>query len=384
MDFRLTDEQRLLQQTARKFAEEVIWPASAKNDEEARWPVEIMQKALELGLRNITVPEKYGGPGLGVFDYVIVNEQMSWGCVGSCVPAVINASFTDIILQGTEEQRRTYLGRMVAGEFGAYAVTEPGAGSDLTGIETRAVKRGNEYILNGAKIWITNAPYATFFVVLAKTDPRAGHRGLSLFLVEGDTPGLHVGRPISKLGQRAAHAAEVFFHDVAVPASALIGNEGDGFPFAMRGFDKSRPIVAANGLGLVQRCIDLSLAYARERKTFGKPIIEHQAVGHKLAEMRLRLEAARLMVYQAAWLADAGKHNTLEASCAKAYACDTAMFAATEAMQIYGGYGYSTEYPVEKLFRDAKVLQIYEGTSEIQRNIIVREMCKRKSFSTPL
>ena len=376
MNFQLSDEQRLIQRTAREFAEKEICPQAAANDAEARWPADILRKALEIGLTNITVPEKYGGQGLGALELVLVTEQLTWGCVGTWIPAGINASFTDIILQGTEEQKRVYLGKMAAGEFGAYAVTEPGAGSDVSAIETRAVRRGDEYILNGGKTWISNAPHATFLLVVAKTDPGAGSRGLSLFLVERDRPGLDVGKPIPKLGQRAAHAADVFFNDVVVLKSAILGKEGDGFGLIMKGFDKSRPMVAANGLGLMQRCLDLSVAYARERRTFGKPIIEHQAIAHKLAEMQIRLEAARLMAYQAAWLADTGQRNTLEASCAKAFACDSAMLAATEAMQIYGGYGYSTEFPVEKLFRDAKVLQIYEGTSEIQRNIIARELSR--------
>ena len=241
-------------------------------------------------------------------------------------------------------------------------------------MQTRAVKRGDEYVLNGSKVWISNANHASFFTVLAKTDPTAGHRGLSFFVVDRDTPGLEVGKPIPKLGQKASWTAEVFLNDVVVSKSNMIGNEGEGFKIAMQAFDGSRPMVAGFAVGVMQRCLDLSLAYAKERKSFGKLIIEHQAIGHKLAEMQMRLEASRLMTYQAAWLVDEGTRNTLQASCAKAFACDAVMWAATEAVQIYGGFGYSKEYPVEKLFRDAKVLQVYEGTSEIQRNIIAREL----------
>ena len=379
MDFQLSDEQRLFQQTAREFAEKEIYPVSAEYDEKAEWPAEIHQEAWELGLMNVFVPEEYGGPGLGCLDNVLVTEQVCWGCLGVGAGVMLNALPCEVLLAaGNDEQKQKYLGLLTQKlAYGAYAVTEPGAGSDVAGMQTRAVKRGDEYVLNGSKVWISNANYADWFVVLAKTDPDAGHRGLSFFVVERDTPGLSVGKPIPKLGQKAADTAEVFFTDAVVPASALVGAEGEGFMIAMKAFDGSRPMVGAFATGLMQRCLDLSLEYAKERKTFGKPIIEHQAVAHKLAEMQMRLEAARLMTYQAAWLHDQGLRNTLQASCAKAFACDSVMWAATEAMQIYGGFGYSKEYPVEKLFRDAKVLQVYEGTSEIQRNIIARELASR-------
>lgn len=378
MDFNLSDEQRLIQQTAKEFAEREMYPVSAEYDENASWPGEIHKQAWELGLMNVTVPEEYGGPGLGCFESVLVAEQMAWGCIGIGAGIGLNTLPTEAMLVGcNEEQKKTCFRRLVDGEYAAYAVTEPGAGSDVAALQTRAVKRGDEYVLNGSKVWISNANHASFFTVLAKTDPAAGHRGLSFFLVERDAPGLEVGNPIPKLGQKAGPAAEVFFNDVVVPASALMGAEGDGFKIAMKTFDGSRPMVAAWGVGLLQRCLDLSLEYAKERKTFGKPIIEHQVIAHKIADMQIRLEASRLMAYQAAWLADAGKRNTVQASCAKAFACDSAMWAATEAVQIYGGFGYSKEYPVEKLFRDAKVLQIYEGTSEIQRNIIARALASK-------
>lgn len=378
MDFQLSDEQRLIQQTARQFAEKEIYPVSAEYDKQAQWPGEIHRQAWELGLMNVTVPEEYGGPGLGCLENVLVTEQMCWGCVGIGAGIMLNALPTEVLLAGgDEEQKKAYLGRLVDGEYAAYAVTEPCAGSDVAGIQTRAVKRGNEYVLNGSKVWISNANHSSFFTVLAKTDPEAGHRGMSFFLVDRDLPGFEVGNPIPKLGQKAGFTAEVFLNDVVVPESALIGKEGEGFKIAMKAFDGSRPMVAGFALGLMQRSIDLSLEYALERKTFGVPIVEHQAIAHKIAEMQMRMEGSRLMTYQAAWLADQGKRNTLQASCAKAFACDSVMWVATEAMQIYGGYGYSTEYPVEKLFRDAKVLQVYEGTSEIQRNIIARELANR-------
>jgi len=378
MDFQLDDEQRLILQTTREFAEKVIYPASAKHDEEASWPAEIHRQAWELGLMNLTIPEAYGGPGLGCVVNALVAEQLCWGCIGIGVGISLNALPTEVFLAGaSEEQKQIYLRRLVEGEYAAYAVTEPGAGSDVAGLQTRAVRRGDDYVLNGSKVWISNANHASFFTVLAKTDPAAGHKGLSFFIVGRDTPGLEVGKPIPKLGQKAGWTAEVFFNDVVVPKSALIGREGEGFKIAMQAFDGSRPMVAGFAVGLLQRCLDLSLSYAKERRSFGKPIIEHQAIAHKIAEMQMRLEASRLLMYQAAWMVDAGKRNTLQASCAKAFACDSVMWAATEAVQVYGGFGYSKEYPVEKLFRDAKVLQVYEGTSEIQRNIIARELVNR-------
>lgn len=374
MDFQLSDEEKLIKQAARDFAEKEIYPVSAEHDELAKWPSEIIQKARGLGFTTVTVPEAYGGAGLRVFDNILVTEQLCWGCLGIGPVVTANTLASEIVVQANKEQKEKYFGLMVAGEFGCYAVTEPGAGSDVAGLTTRAIKRGEEYVLNGSKTWISGAPHATFMVVLAKTDQNGGHRGLTWFLVDKDTPGLEVGNPIPKLGQKAAHAAEVFFSDVVVPESARVGEDGDGFLFAMNAFDGSRPWVASYALGLMQRCLDLSLQYAKGRITFGKPIITNQAISHKLAEMKIRLEASRLLVYKAAKVVDEGERNTMEASCAKAFACDSAMWVATEAVQIYGGYGYSKEFPVEKLFRDAKVLQIYEGTSEIQRNIIAREL----------
>ncbi len=246
----------------------------------------------------------------------------------------------------------------------------------MAGIQTRARETADGYAISGSKIWISNASEASFFVVFAKTDPDARHKGISAFIVERDRPGVTVGNPLPKLGQRASHAAEIFFDNVVVPPENLLGQEGEGFMTAMRVFDRSRPMVAAMGVGVTARCLDEALGYAKTRQTMGRPILEHQAIGHKIAQMGLRLEAARLLTYQAAWLHDSGQRNTLQAAYAKAFAADTAMWAATEAIQVHGGMGYSTEYPVEKLLRDAKVLQIYEGTSEIQHNIMVRELAR--------
>ena len=378
MNFELNDEQKLIQRTAREFARKEIRPVAAQCDREARFPMDVFEKARAIGLVNVTVPTAFGGGGWGALESALVTEELGWACTGIAGALGLNAIFGDVFhVAGSPELKREAFGRLQAGQFGAYALTEPAAGSDVAGIKTRAAKKGDRYVLNGSKIWISNAPLAHMFVIFAKTDPEAGHRGVSAFFVDRETPGMSVGKSLGKLGQRAGPAAEVFLNDVEVPTRALIDEEGAGFLVAMKVFDRSRPMIGALAVGLIQRCLDEALEYARTRHTMGRPIIEHQAIGHKLAEMALRLEAARLLVQQAAWLLDAGRRNTLQAAYAKTFAADTAMWAATEAVQVFGGMGYSTEYPVEKLFRDAKVLQIYEGTSEIQRNIIARELARQ-------
>lgn len=375
MQFELTEEQAMIRQLAHDFARQEIAPLAAQADRDQRFHLPLQQQALELGLLNIAMPEAYGGMGLGALEVALVTEQLCRACLGLGTALCVNALAAEpILLAGSEAQKQQWLPRLAQGEFASFALTEPGAGSDAAGIRTSAVRQGDGYVLNGSKIWISNASLASFFVVFAKTDPAAGHKGISAFIVERDSPGLTVGEPLGKLGQRAAPTCEVFFDQVQVPLSNRLGAEGEGFALAMRTFDQSRPMVAAFGLGLVQRCIDEALPYATGRQSMGQRLIDHQAVAHKLAEMQIRLEASRLLTYQAAWLADQGQRNTLQASVAKAYTSDAAMWAATEAIQILGGMGYSTEYAVEKLFRDAKVLQIYEGTSEIQRSIIAREM----------
>ena len=377
MDFELSNEQRMIRELARSFAEREIKPRAAQCDREASFPPDLRERAAELGLLNISLPEAFGGQGLGAMEVAIVAEELARGCVGIAATLGLNTLIADVLLAaGDAEQKRTYLGRLVAGEFGAYAMTEPHAGSDVAAIATSARRSGDQYVLNGSKVWISNATLASFVIVFAKTDAEAGRRGISAFLLETGSPGFTVGKALGKLGQKAAPAAELFFDQVRIASSARLGAEGDGFSIAMRAFDQSRPMVGAQALGVLQRCLDESLAYATQRLSMGRPIIEHQAVGHKIAEMALRAEAARLLVYQSAWLLDAGRPNTLQAACAKAYAADSAMWAAGEAVQIFGGMGYSTDYPVEKLLRDAKVLQIYEGTSEIQRNIIARELVR--------
>lgn len=377
MFFQLNDEQRQIKALARQFADQEILPRAVAADQQQLFPLAVQAKAVELGLVNLTLPERAGGMGLGCFELVLVTEELCRACLGIGTTLCINTLAAEPLVQlGSPAQQERYLSRLTAGGFASFALTEPGAGSDVAGIRTRATRVEGGWQLNGSKIWISNAPLADFFVVFAKTDAEAGHRGMTAFIVERDSAGLSIGQPMSKLGQRAAPTAEVFFDNMFVPDAQRLGEEGSGFGLAMQVFDHSRPMVAAFGVGLIQRCVDESLAYARTRISMGKPLIEHQAIAHKLAEMQMRLEAARLLTYQAAWMTDQGQRSTLQASIAKAFAADAAMWAATEAIQIFGGMGYSTEYPVEKLFRDAKVLQIYEGTSEIQRNIIAREMLR--------
>lgn len=377
MDFQLSSEQRMIRDLARQFAEREIVPAAPRFDREAAFPHDIHQQALQLGLLNLTVPAQYGGGGQGVLELALVTEQLAWGCTGIAGAIGLNAVASDALLVGgNEAQKKEYLGRLTTGGFGCYAITEPAAGSDVANMQTRAVKRGDKYLLSGAKIWISNATVSTFAIVFAKTNPEAGNRGVSAFVVDLDRPGVEISKKFDKLGQRASPAAELSFNEVELPPSCLLGEENAGFLIAMRVFDRSRPMIAASAVGLIARCLDEARRYALERKTMGKPIIAHQAIGHKLADMAIKLDAARLLTWQASWLLDQGQPNTLQAAFAKAFAADAATWAASEAVQVFGGMGYSTEFPVEKLYRDAKVLQIYEGTSEIQRNIIVRELSR--------
>ncbi len=379
MDFRLTDEQQAARDLAREFAEREIVPVAAEYDQQHRFPREIIARAQQAGLTALTIPEEFGGAGASLMTLVLVFEQFGWGCAGIATSLGINTLTADpILIAGSHEQKREYLGRMAEGALGAYALTEPAAGSDVSALATRARRVNDEYVLNGSKIWISNAPHAELFVVFAKTDPAAGRKGISAFVVERDTAGVDVGNPLPKLGQRASHASEIFLNDVVVPAGNRLGEEGDGFLIAMGVFDRSRPMISAIAVGLIQRCLDESLTYAMERQTMGEPIIQHQSVGNKIAEMGVRAEAARLLTYQSAARYDAGERNTLQSAYAKVFGADSAMWAATEAVQVFGGNGYSEEFPVAKLFRDAKLLQIYEGTSEIQHHVIRRELVRAR------
>jgi acyl-CoA dehydrogenase len=377
MDFNFTQEQRMIKDLAREFARKEIAPVAAYYDKKVEFPHEIQARARELGLINVLIPEKYGGSGLTAIEMIIVAEELSWACTGFTVGGVTMSTLTSqpILIAGNEEQKKKYLGRLAEG-FGSYCVTEPGAGSDVASMRSTAKKTKDRYILNGQKTWITNASQASFFVVFAKTDPGVGHKGLSAFLVDLELSGVEVSKKLAKMGQKATDACEVNFNNVELTSESLLGSEGDGFKIAMKTFDHSRPCVAAMGLGISQRALDECISYSKEREAFGQPIVNFQGVGFKIADMGMRTQAARLLTYNAASKAARGERNTIDASYAKTFASDTAMWSATEAVQIHGGYGYSEEYPLEKLMRDAKILQIYEGTNEIQRVVMVKELTR--------
>ncbi|MCB9437454.1 MAG: acyl-CoA dehydrogenase family protein [Anaerolineales bacterium] len=376
VSFNLTEEQQMLQQTARDFSRKEIAPVAEHYDRTAEFPWDVFRKAQSLGLTTLNIPEEYGGFGASVFEECLVGEELAWGCSGMSTALTINnLASLPITLGGTDEQKKEWLGRLVDGQLAAYGVTEPGAGSDVVGLRTRAELRGDVYVLNGSKTFISNANVADFFTVFAVTDPNAGHKGLSCFVVERKSPGVSVSKHFDKLGQRCADTAEITFEDVEVPAANLLGGKpGMGFYLAMKVFDHSRPPVAAGAVGVAQRALDESVRYAKERETFGVPIYQHQAIGHMIADMAMGVEAARLLTWRAATMVDEVGNNTKYASFAKAFAADTAMKITVDAVQVFGGYGFMKEYPVEKLMRDVKVFQIYEGTSQIQRNVIVREL----------
>jgi acyl-CoA dehydrogenase len=379
ISFQMTEEQQMLQKMARDFTAKEIIPKAAEYDEHATFPKDIFEKARNLGLANMNVPEAYGGLGASLMDEVIVAEELGYGCTGISTSMSTNGlGNLPIIIAGSEEQKAYWLGERLIenGEFVSYCVTEPAAGSNVVGIQTRAEKKNGSYILNGSKTFITNASYANFYTVLAKTEPEKGHKGMSWFVVDRNSPGLRISKKFDKLGQRASDTAEVVLENVEVPAENMLGPEGSGFLTAMKVFDFSRPGVAAAAVGLLRRALEESIKYSKERETFGQPIYQHQAVGHKIANMSLDYEAARLLTWQSAWIVEQGGSNARLSATAKAFAADAAMRAAVEAVQVFGGYGYMKEYPVEKLMRDVKIFQIYEGTSEILRNIVVRELTK--------
>jgi acyl-CoA dehydrogenase len=377
--FDLSEQQRDLQRLARDFARDVVRPVAAHHDETGEWPDTVLRKAWELGLVNVHIPESCGGLGLGTLDGALIDEEMGWGCTGiATAMSANNLAQVPVIVAGTEEQKKKWLSPFIDAPLQcSYAVTEPGAGSDVAGLKTTAVRRGDKYVLNGQKMWITGAGHASWFFVLAKTDSAAGHKGMTGFLVDARAPGVTIGKKENNMGQRASDTRGITFEDVEVPVEARLGDEGEGFRIAMAAFDHTRPLVAATAVGLARAATEYATAYAMERKAFGKPIGEFQGVSFMIADMAADVEAARLLVWRAAWEIDQGRRNTLYAAMAKKCATDWAMRIATDAVQVFGGYGFNKEYPVEKLMRDAKVMQIYEGTSQIQRVIIARELFTR-------
>jgi len=376
MDFQLSKEQEQIQRLSREFAEREVVPKSAHHDETGEFPREICQKAWELGLMNTHIPDEFGGSHLGVLDGCLIAAEIGAACTGiGTAMEANNLAQAPVIVAGNQSQKKEFLSPMTEElRFAAYCVTEPQAGSDVAGIKTIARKVGDEYILNGQKMWITNAGVADWYYILAATDPSKGAKGMSAFLVKRDSPGISVGKKENNMGQRASDTRSVTFEDVKVSSRHLLGSEGDGFKISMTAFDHTRPLVAAAAVGLARSAMQHAVAYATVRHTFGQPIANYQAIGFMLADMDKNVEAARLLAWKAAWMIDNGSRNTREAAIAKAFCADTAMQTALDAVQIFGGYGYSREYPVEKLMRDAKIFQIYEGTSQIQRLIISRHL----------
>jgi acyl-CoA dehydrogenase len=389
MDFKLTAAQSALRQRAREFARQEVAPRAAGCDRAAAFPWDLYHRARERGLLHLTVPAQAGGAGLGVLEQVLVCEELAWGCAGICAALNLNTlAIAALTTGGTPAQCKEYLPRILGGELFSFALTEPGAGSDVTALRATARPTGTGgYVLDGHKAWISNAPGASVFLVFARVLPAGGPAaaagaaapaaaGIGAFLVERGADGLAVGPPLGIMGQRALPAAEVFLHGVEVDACAMLGPGADGLALAASVFSRSRPLIAAYGTGLTQRCLDEATGHAGQRLSMGRRIIEHQAVGQKIADMGMRVAAARLLAYQAAWLCDSGEPSPLQAAYAKTFAADTAMSAATETLQVFGSRGYSTAQPIEKLFRDAKLLQIYEGTQEINRLLMTRELAR--------
>jgi acyl-CoA dehydrogenase len=375
VDFTLSDEQEALRELAHDFAEREIRPVAWHHDRDATFPREVIEKAWSVGLMNLYVPESFGGAGLGCLEGALIEEEMSWGCSGIQTSIGCNGlALMPLLIAGSDALKRTYLERVTqTPALASFCLTEPGAGSDVAAIVTRAVRRGAGYVISGSKCFITNGGYADFYTVYAKTDPAAGHRGISCFIVPREA-GVVVDGHEDKMGQRASNTATVTFPDVEVPADHLIGAENEGFRIAMMTLDRTRPGVAAMATGIARAAFEFAVSYARERVQFGVPIASHQAIQFIIADMATEIEAARLLCWKSAVLLDQGARNTLLSSHAKRFAADTAMKVATDAVQVYGGYGFIKDYPVEKLMRDAKIMQLYEGTSQIQRIVIAREL----------
>ncbi|MFX1368377.1 MAG: acyl-CoA dehydrogenase family protein [Promethearchaeota archaeon] len=374
VDFSLTQEQLKLQEKARKFAQEYMIPYAHYYDKTGEFPRPIIQKCWEAGLMNLSIPKEYGGPGLGVVEQCIAVEELAAGCAGMTTSIYVNSLGAEpILIAGNNEQKEKYLKPLTEDlRFVSFACSEPGMGSDVAGIQTKVKKEGDHYVLNGSKFWITNAPHADYFTVFASLDPSKRHKALCAFIVDADTPGLKTGRPVEKMGHKASTTSAVIFRDAKVPAENLLGSEGEGFGIAMQTFAMTRPSIAAFATGLARAAMEYAREYVNKREAFGQKLRDFEVIQFKLAEMYMKIEASRLLYLKAAWTNDNIGDATVPASAAKAYATDAAMEIASEAVQIHGGYGYIDQYPIEKLFRDAKLYQIYEGTSEVQRLILSR------------
>jgi len=380
LGFTLTEEQESLRETVRKFVEKEIKPVAAKYDQLNEFPHDVIKKAWETGLMNIAVPSKFGGLGFGVVEDVILNEELGAGCLGMTTSISVNTLGTyPIMLFGTDEQIQEHIGPLLeAPKLAAFCLTEPGSGSDAGGMSTIAKDMGDHWLLNGSKMWITNAGHADLFSVFATTDKALRAKGTVCLAVDAKSPGISLGKHEDKMGQRCSDTRSITFENVKVPKKNQIGKVGDGFKIALTTLDRTRAPIAAGAVGAARAALDHSIKYAKERKQFNQPIASFQGLQWMMADMATGIEAGRLLCYQAAWLLDQGKleQGSLAASHAKRFSADMAMDVATNAVQIFGGYGYTKEYPVEKIMRDVKLVQIYEGTSQIQRVVIARNLLK--------
>jgi acyl-CoA dehydrogenase len=375
VDLSPTDKKKDLRELAHDFAEKEIRPVAWDFDRDSTWPQAIIDKAFEVGLMNTHVPEEYGGPGLDFLSGCLIEEEMGWGCSGIGTSLMCNGlASAPVVIAGSDEVKKKYLGMLTEeGKLASFCLTEPDAGSDVSGMRTTAVRKGSGWVINGTKTFITNGSHADWYTVYAKTDKDAGHKGISAFVVPREA-GVTVDKKEDKLGQRASDTAMISFNDVEIPADNLLGVENKGFKLAMMTLDRTRPGVAAMAVGIGRAAMEFAGEYSKERVQFGVPIAMHQAIQFMIADMATKVEAGRLLTWQSASLLDQGKRNTLACSHAKRFAADSAMEIATDAVQVYGGYGFIKEYPVEKLMRDAKIMQLYEGTSQIQRLVIAREV----------
>jgi acyl-CoA dehydrogenase len=376
IDFSLTEEQKALQQMAREFAQKEMKPNAAKYDKGEEFSEDVMQKAFQAGFLTCTIPNEYGGGGLSDLDTVIISEELAAGCAGMYTTMMVNAlAYTPVIQFGTDEQKRTFLTPQTEKmSFASFCLTEREAGSDVGAIKTKALKAGDEYVINGSKCFTSNGVIASFYVVFALTSPEKGARGISALIVPRETPGLSIGKIEDKMGHRASNTAEIFFDDVKIPAQNLLYKEGTGFIIAMKTLERTRAPVGAAGVGVARAAMEYAIDYAKTRIQFGRPIALFQHIAFKIAQMATEINAARHLIWHAAWLLDYEKPANKESAMAKCFGSDVAMRVTTEALQIFGGYGYMKDYPMEKLMRDAKLLQIYEGTNEIQLLVISREV----------
>ncbi|QZT35251.1 acyl-CoA dehydrogenase [Caldalkalibacillus thermarum TA2.A1] len=377
MNLRFTEEQEMMRRMVREFAQEEIAPIVEHMDRTDEFPRQIITKMGELGLMGIPIPEKWGGSGADFISYIIAIHELSKvsATIGVILSVHTSLGTNPILHFGTEEQKQHYIPKLASGQYlAAFALTEPHAGSDAGSIRTRAVKEGGYYVLDGSKVFITNGGEADVYITFAVTDPEKGKKGITAFIVEKDTPGLVIGKKEKKMGLKGSSTTELIFEQARVPASNRLGEEGMGYTIAMANLDGGRIGIAAQSLGIAEAALELAKGYAKERKQFGKPIGQQQAIAFKLADMATEVEAAKLLTYRAAQLHQEGQRCGRESSMAKLFASDTAMKVTTEAVQVFGGYGYTKEYPVERLFRDAKVTQIYEGTNQIQRLVIAKHL----------